>query len=137
MIYRDDYIKLAEGDFLEWEEVYENQYYGTLRSEIDRLLNLGKYVIFDIEVKGAANIKQNYADKAITVFVKPPSPEILFKRLKDRKTETPESLRKRIDRATMELQFEPQCDYVVLNDDLELALLEAEEIIKLIIDNKE
>ena len=81
------------GQFLEWEEVYDNQFYGTLRSEIDRIWKLDKAVIFDMEVKGATNIKKEYGDKALAVFVKPPSPEILFARLRGRKTETEDSLR--------------------------------------------
>ena len=122
--------KTDEGDFLEWEEVYENQYYGTLKSEIQRLRDLGKGVVFDIDVKGAMNIKDNYGTEAVTIFVKPPSSEILFQRLRDRQTETEESLRKRIARATEELTYESKCDLVLLNDDLTIALQNAAEIIE-------
>ena len=124
------HTKTAEGDFLEWEEVYENQYYGTLRSEIQRLRDLGKSVVFDIDVKGAMNIKSNYGDDAITIFVKPPSSSILFQRLIDRNTETEASLKKRIARATEELTYENKCDIVLLNDDLTKALADAEAIIE-------
>lgn len=122
--------KIAAGDFLEWEEVYTNQYYGTLKSEITRLRAAGKSVVFDIDVKGAMNIKTNYGADAITIFVKPPSPEILFQRLSDRKTEDEESLRKRIARASEELTYEPKCDLVLLNDQLEETLIKAEQIIE-------
>jgi guanylate kinase len=122
--------KIEAGDFLEWEEVYENQYYGSLKSEVTRLWDLGKWVVFDIDVKGAMNIKKEYGDAAITVFVKPPSPEILFNRLRNRKTETEASLKKRIARATEELTYESRCDLVLLNDDLEQCLKDAERLIE-------
>lgn len=122
--------KIKEDDFLEWEEVYENQYYGTLKSEITRLWNLGKHVVFDIDVKGAMNIKKEYGDAAITVFVKPPSAEILFNRLRNRKTETAASLKKRIARATEELTYESKCDLVLLNDDLKECLQHSENLIE-------
>ena len=128
--------KVEEGDFLEWEEVYENQYYGSLKSEVERLWSLGKYVVFDMDVKGATNIKDIYGDKAITVFVKPPSPEILFSRLRNRQTEDEESLKKRIARATEELTYENTFDIVLLNDDLETCLRKAENIIDKIMLNE-
>ena len=124
------HTKIQEGDFLEYEEVYTNQYYGTLKSEINRLRLSGKSVLFDIDVKGAMNIKNTYGNDAVTVFVKPPSPEILFQRLRDRNTETDESFKKRIARAAEELTYEPHCDIVLLNDDLDTALSEANEIIE-------
>ena len=122
--------KVKEGDFLEWEEVYEDQFYGTLRSEIERLWALGKCVVFDIEVKGATNIRNTYPEETCAVFVKPPSSEILFKRLRGRKTETEASLKKRIDRAAEELTYEKSFDEILLNDDLDLAFLEAEAIVR-------
>lgn len=120
--------KVENGEFLEWEEVYPGQYYGTLKSEIKRLWKEGKHIIFDIDVKGAWNIKENYPE-ALGVFVKPPSAEVLFERLQNRGTETPESYRKRVKRATLELTYEDKFDVVLLNDDLETALKEAERII--------
>lgn len=123
-------VRARTGDFLEWEEVYEDQFYGTLRSEVERLWALGKCVLFDIEVKGATNIKKLYPAETCAVFVKPPSAEILFKRLRNRKTETEKSLQKRIARAAEELTYEKSFDKVLLNDDLDLAFLEAEEIVK-------
>ncbi|PSR14064.1 MAG: guanylate kinase [Bacteroidetes bacterium] len=120
--------KVAAGDFVEWEEVYEGLYYGTLHSEIDRLWAAGKHVIFDIEVKGARNLKNAYPAESLVVFVKPPSPEILFERLRARQTEDEESLAKRIARAAVELTYEQSFDRVLLNDDLAQALAEAEAI---------
>lgn len=118
------------GDFLEYEEVYENQYYGTLRSEVERLWNLGKYVIFDIDVKGAMKLKSSFGKDALTVFVKPPSKEILFERLRQRKTDSKRSIEKRIKRATEELTYEAHCDIVLMNDDLNTALKDAEKIVE-------
>lgn len=122
--------RVEKGDFLEWEEVYPNQYYGTLKSEVERLWDLGKIVIFDVEVKGAANIKKHYGEQALAVFVKPPSIEVLLERLKGRKTETPENVKKRMDRAILELTYEDNFDAILLNDKLELALQNAENILK-------
>ena len=90
--------KVTNGEFIEWEEVYEDQLYGTLKSEVDRVWALGKHIVFDIEVKGATNIKSLYGDQCKAIFIKPPSLEILIERLKNRKTETPASLKKRIAR---------------------------------------
>jgi guanylate kinase len=125
--------KVTKNDFLEWEEVYTNQYYGTLKSEIERLWALGKYVVFDIDVKGATNIKKAYGDKAVTIFVKPPSPETLFSRLRKRQTEDETSLKKRIARAAEELTYETTFDKVLLNDDLKVCLKEAEQFIEEIV----
>ena len=122
--------RIENGEFLEWEEVYENQYYGTLKSEVERLWALGKAVVFDIEVKGATNIKKYYGEQACAIFVKPPSPEILFERLRNRKTESEDSLRKRIARAAEELTYENTFDIVLLNDILEETLEQAEKIIE-------
>lgn len=115
--------------FLEWEEVYENQFYGTLKSEVERIWAKGKHVIFDIDVRGALNIKKVYPEKTLTIFIKPPSPEILFERLKNRKSESAESLQKRIDRAAYELTFEKLFDVVVVNDSLEMALKKVEHVV--------
>ncbi|MEL7222536.1 MAG: guanylate kinase [Bacteroidota bacterium] len=123
-------VRQGNGEFVEWEEVYEDQYYGTLHSEINRLWSIGKHIVFDIEVKGATNIKKAYPKESLAVFVKPPSPEILFERLRGRKTEDEDSLRKRIARAAEELTYEETFDRVLLNDDLDQALAEAEEIVQ-------
>lgn len=120
--------KVASNEFVEWEEVYPGLRYGTLYSEIDRLWADGKNIIFDIEVKGATNIKKAYPKESMVVFVKPPSPEILFQRLRDRNTEDEDSLASRIARAAEELTYEPTFDYVLLNDELDKTLAEAEAL---------
>lgn len=113
---------VAQGAFLEWEEVYDGQYYGTLRSEVDRILAEGRCVIFDIDVKGALNLKKAYGDLALALFIEPPSLEALIRRLESRKTEDPASLKKRIDRATQELTYRDRFDRTVVNDRLDDAL---------------
>ncbi len=115
--------------FLEWEEVYDNQYYGTLKSEVERIWKEGKHIIFDVDVKGAKDIKKAYPDETLAIFVKPPSVEELFARLRNRKTETEASLKKRFARSKRELKYEKKFDKVLVNDDLEIALQEAEEMV--------
>jgi len=122
--------KIEMDEFVEWEEVYDNQYYGTLVSEIDRIKNTGKKIIFDIEVNGAENIKKKYDEKCLVVFVKPPSFRVLVQRLSDRKTESADSFKKRIKRIKKELMFENSFDLVLLNDKLEDTLKNAEELIR-------
>lgn len=122
--------KVKQSDFVEYEEVYENQFYGTLKSEIDRLWGLGKHVLFDIDVKGALSIKQKYGEDALAIFVKPPSFEILKERLMNRKTEDEASLRKRINRVKEEMTYERHFDITLVNSDLNQALAEAEEIVE-------
>lgn len=122
--------KLDNGEFLEWEEVYEGTIYGTLHSEIDRISNNGKIAVFDIDVKGALNIKKQYGDDAFTVFVKPPSLEVLIQRLKGRGTETEAAFEKRVNRMKYEMSCEKKFDFVLLNDELQNALNEAESLIK-------
>ncbi len=120
---------IAQDAFLEWQEVYENQFYGTLKSEVERLWAEGKHVIFDIDVKGAINVKKAYPDRTMTIFIKPPSPDVLVRRLEKRKSESAESLQKRIAKATFELTFEDKFDKVLVNDDLAVALKQADEIV--------
>lgn len=118
----DDFKKgIERDDFLEWEEVYANQFYGTLKSEIERIWNEGKTVIFDVDVKGGLNIKNYFGDNALAIFVEPPTIEELENRLRKRGTETEESLRKRVEKAEYELSFAPKFDRVILNDDLDTA----------------
>ncbi|MCF8246850.1 MAG: guanylate kinase [Saprospiraceae bacterium] len=125
-----EFKRLIEQDaFLEWQEVYENQFYGTLKSEVERLWGEGKHVIFDIDVKGAINVKNAYPDRALTIFIKPPSEDVLLERLKKRKSESAESLQKRIAKATFELTFEDKFDKVLVNDDLTVALKQADAIV--------
>lgn len=116
----DDFKKgISRDDFLEWEEVYANQFYGTLKSEIQRIWDEGKTVIFDVDVKGGLNIKKYFGDNALAIFVEPPTIEELESRLRKRGTETDESLRKRVEKAEYELSFAPKFDKIILNDNLD------------------
>ena len=115
--------------FLEWEEVYENQFYGTLKSEVERIWKEGKHIILDVDVKGAKDIKKAYPEETLAIFVKPPSVEELFSRLRNRKTEDEASLKKRFARSKRELKYEKKFDIVLVNDDLKVALKEAEEMV--------
>ncbi len=121
--------KIAVGAFAEWEEVYPGRYYGTLRSEIDRIWNNGKAVLFDIDVLGAMNLQKKFPDESISIFIKPPSKEVLFSRLENRKTESEDSLKVRKERAQEELAKESQFDHAILNDDLDTAVKETKELI--------
>lgn len=121
--------RIADGDFLEWQEVYHNQYYGSLKSEVDRLGAEGKVVIFDVDVLGGINIKKYYGERALSIFIQPPTVEDLKKRLVGRGTETPESLQKRLDKAAYELTFADQFDVVLINDVLEEARQKANDLI--------
>ena len=113
---------IEEEAFVEWEEVYENQFYGTLKSEVERIWSLGNHIIFDIDVNGANDIKNIYGDRALTIFIKPPSFEILIERLMKRGTENEKSIKKRISRIRRELTFEGKFDTDLLNDQLDVAL---------------
>jgi guanylate kinase len=126
--------KIKEDAFVEWEEVYENQFYGTLRSEVEKMRVRGDSVAFDVDVKGGLNIKKIYGADALALFVKPPSLTVLEERLRHRSTESEESLRKRLDRAAYELSFEKLFDKVLVNDDLEEARKDALETVRDFID---
>jgi len=121
--------KIEDNEFVEWEEVYKDNYYGTLRTEIERIWAKGKHVIFDLDVVGGINLKKKFASQAMAIFVMPPSVKSLEERLKLRETETPESIARRIGKAEKELQTADQFDKVVLNEHLPTALLEAERIV--------
>lgn len=121
--------KIANDEFVEWEEVYPNSFYGTLKSEIERIWATGNHVIFDIDVKGALNIKKIYGDKALTIFVKAPSLEILEERLKGRATESSNTLTERLGRAKLEFSYEKNFDCVVLNDNLDDAIIKAQNLV--------
>lgn len=116
-------------DFLEWEEVYRDNFYGTLKSEVERLWALGKNVIFDIDVAGGLRIKKKFPIQTLAVFVKPPSIDELKIRLKKRSTETDDKINMRIAKASVELATAPQFDVVIKNYDLEVALEEAEKLV--------
>jgi len=121
--------KIENGDFIEWEEVYSGIFYGTLNSEIERLWEEGKQVIFDVDVNGGVNLKEHFGNKALAVFVKPPSLEILEQRLSARKTETEDSMSQRILKAKSEMKFESKFDVTLVNDDLKGFLLQAEKLV--------
>ncbi len=120
--------KIDNKEFIEWEEVYEGNFYGTLKSEIERLWSEGKNVIFDVDVKGGLSLKNYFGDKALAVFVKVPSIEVLKERLKDRGTESEESLSRRLFKAKFEMTFEDKFDVVLVNADREQSLQEAQRL---------
>jgi guanylate kinase len=120
---------IAENEFAEWEEVYAGNYYGTLKSEIQRIWDSGKTVIFDVDVKGGLKLKEVYGEQALAVFVKVNSPEEIQNRLLSRQTETAETLATRLGKIQYEMSFENEFDYVLVNDNLETTLIEAESLI--------
>jgi guanylate kinase len=122
--------KIERGEFVEWEEVYKDNFYGTLRSEVERIWKKGKHVIFDVDVIGGINLKKQFGSNALSVFVMPPSIEHLENRLKSRETETPESIARRMGKAEQELKTANQFDKIILNDKLEHAFEEAERIVE-------
>ncbi|MDP1728134.1 MAG: guanylate kinase [Bacteroidota bacterium] len=121
--------KIAQGAFLEYEEVYGGNFYGTLKSEIDRIWSLGKIVLFDVDVVGGLSIKNYFGDQALGVFVKPPDVQELENRLRYRSTETEQTLQMRIEKAIQELTYESKFEKVLLNDKLEKTLIEAESLV--------
>jgi guanylate kinase len=121
--------KVANGEFLEWEEVYAGTCYGTLKSEVERILNKGKHVIFDVDVVGGTNIKKYYGDEALAIFVKPPSIDELRKRLVGRSTDSAEVIEKRVQKAEYELTFAPNFDVVLISRELPVTLANAEELV--------
>lgn len=127
----DEFQKKIDADaFLEWEEVYAGTCYGTLKSEVERIRNKGNNVIFDVDVVGGLNIKKYYGDQALAIFVKPPSVEELRKRLVGRSTDAPEVIEKRVAKAEYELSFASKFDVILINDKLENAFAEAEQVLK-------
>ena len=122
--------KIADGEFLEYEEVYADRFYGTLKSQVERQTADGQNVVFDVDVKGGCNIKRHYGDKALSIFIQPPSVAELRRRLEARATDAPEVIDQRIARAEYELGFASQFDRVVVNDDFETAKAEAFAVIK-------
>jgi len=127
----EEFLRRAKnGEFIEWEEVYTNQYYGTLYSEVERIWNNGGHVIFDLDVVGGLNLKKILGDKALSIFVKAPSIAVLEERLRKRSTESAEKIDQRVAKAHQEMAFEPRFDRVIVNEELELALREAEECVR-------
>lgn len=122
--------KIKQGAFIEYEEVYQGAFYGTLKTEIERLWGEGKHVLFDIDVKGGLNIKNEYQDETLAVFVQPPSLEELEKRLRQRATESEDKIRQRLDKSASELTFSQDFDEILVNDDLTSAKREALHLVK-------
>jgi guanylate kinase len=120
--------KIDANEFIEWEEVYAGNFYGTLKSEIERIWAEGKNVIFDVDVKGGINLKKYFGDKALAIFVKVPSIEILAERLNSRGTETEESLSRRLFKAKFEMSFQDKFDLVLLNEELSKSVAEAQRL---------
>lgn len=122
--------KIANDEFLEYEEVYTDKFYGTLKSEVERIIKVGKVAIFDVDVKGGMNIKKFYGERALSVFIQPPNIEVLRSRLIGRATDAPEVIEERIEHAAFELSFADKFDKVVVNDNLETAKAEIEKVIR-------
>lgn len=123
-----EFLKKIDADeFIEWEEVYAGNFYGTLKSEIQRIWKEGKDVVFDVDVKGGINLKKYFKDDALAIFVKVPSMEVLKERLQNRGSESPDSLSRRLFKAQFEMAFADKFDKVIVNDDLEKALKQAQK----------
>ncbi len=122
--------KIAKNEFIEWEEVYKDRFYGTLKSEVHRIWDKGNHVIFDVDVVGGLNIKKQYGGKALAIFVMPPSIEVLNKRLTKRGTDSKIEIEKRLAKAEEEMRYATQFDKVILNDELFLAKNEAEKLLR-------
>lgn len=121
--------RIADDEFLEYEEVYQDRFYGTLKSQVERQLEAGQNVVFDVDVKGGINIKHFYGQRAMSIFIQPPSVEELRRRLQLRGTDTPEAIENRLAKAEYELTFAPQFDHVVVNDNLDEAKAETLRIV--------
>ena len=122
-------LRIANDEFLEYEEVYKDRFYGTLKSQVEKQLQAGQNVVFDVDVVGGCNIKQFYGDRALSIFIQPPSIEELRKRLVGRGTDTPDVIESRVAKAAYELTFAPKFDKIIINDDLEKAKAEALQVI--------
>jgi len=122
--------RIEAGQFAEWEEVYKDNYYGTLKTEINRIWNSGKNVIFDVDVEGGLSLTKHFGEKALAMFIKPPSFEALEERLRGRGTEDEEKIQKRLAKADKELEYSKWFDYIILNDKLEDAQKEAHMLVK-------
>ena len=122
--------RIAHDEFVEYEEVYTDKFYGTLKSQVEHQLEEGQNVVFDVDVKGGCNIKKFYGERALSLFIMPPSVEELRRRLEGRGTDAPEVIQSRLDKAEYEMTFAPQFDKIVINDNLETAEAEALTLIK-------
>lgn len=128
--------KIQKKAFIEWEEVYSNNFYGTLRSEIERIWAGNRAVIFDVDVVGGLNLKKQFQENALAIFVQPPSYEELEKRLRHRSTETEEKINQRMEKAQKELSFASEFDHVLINDDLEAAVEKAKALVMQFLEQK-
>ncbi len=126
---------IKDKDFIEWEEVYHNNYYGTLRSEVQRIWSEGKHAIFDIDVKGGLRIKKKFPKQTLAVFVQSPSIKEMEKRLRNRKTDSEEKIKERIAKAAAELKYAPDFDRILLNDNIDKAKQDAYNLVKDFIEN--
>ncbi len=126
--------KIKNDEFVEWEEVYKDNYYGTLKSEVERIWKEGKAVVFDVDVVGGLNLKKYFGDNALAIFVQPPSIKHLEERLRTRETETEASIARRLGKAEKELTYAKEFDYILLNDDLQKAFAEAEKVVREFLD---
>lgn len=122
--------KIQQDEFLEYEEVYENRFYGTLKQQVENQQYAGQNVVFDVDVKGGVNIKKYYGDEALSLFIQPPSVDELRRRLEGRGTDSQEAIEQRLSKAAYELTFAPQFDHVIVNDDLEKAKQETLEVVR-------
>ena len=129
--------KIENDEFLEYEEVYQDRFYGTLKAQVERQLNEGQNVVFDVDVKGGVNIKKFYGERAMSLFIQPPSVEELRRRLVGRATDTPEAIENRLAKAEYELTFAPQFDHIVVNDDLEQAKAETLRLVREFLNRQE
>lgn len=121
--------RIDNNEFIEWEEVYQGAFYGTLKSEIDRIWALGKHVIFDVDVQGGLHLKEYFKEKALAIFVKCPSLEVLEQRLRDRNTDSEESISTRLFKVHFEMSFESKFDTTLVNNNLEEALVDAQKLV--------
>lgn len=121
--------RIAAGDFVEYEEVYQGVFYGTLKSEVERIWAQDKVILFDVDVKGGVNIKRVFGENALSVFVKAPSIKELRRRLENRGTDSPAFIDERVKKARIEMMYQPKFDYVLVNDDLATCLAEAERVV--------
>ena len=126
---------IAEDKFVEYEEVYEGRFYGTLKSECERIWAAGHVIIFDVDVKGGVNLKRYFGDAALSVFIKAPSVEVLRERLIKRGTDSPEAIEERVAKAEEELTYAPKFDYVLVNDDISTAYSESEKVVEDFLDD--
>lgn len=121
--------RIADGEFVEYEEVYPGSFYGTLKSEVERIWNKGNAIIFDVDVKGGVNLKKYFGDRAMSVFIQAPSVEVLRQRLINRATDSPEAIERRVAKAGEEMAYADKFDHIIVNDDLQKAYADAENLV--------